>query len=204
MPATFLTLSLFLQFGLGLEPVYAGMVTIPFALASAVTSWYSGKVVTTYGRSIVVLGLFGVVIGFGGVLASAFLLPAAVSPWVIAAFMTIAGAGGGAVIAPNQTLTLADVPVTSGGVAGSIGQVGQRVGTAVGIAAATAAFYVTIYAEEGSVGELMLYQDAFRNAALVILTFVGLALLLALVDLRGRKAGTLENTPSATEGLPQD
>ncbi|WAB82996.1 MFS transporter [Microcella daejeonensis] len=204
MPATFLTLSLFLQFGLGLEPVYAGMVTIPFALASAVTSWYSGKVVTTYGRSIVVLGLFGVVIGFGGVLASAFLLPAAISPWVIAAFMTIAGAGGGAVIAPNQTLTLADVPVTSGGVAGSIGQVGQRVGTAVGIAAATAAFYVTIYAEEGSVGELMLYQDAFRNAALVILTFVGLALLLALVDLRGRKAGTLENTPSATEGLPQD
>lgn len=81
---------------------------------------------------------------------------------------------------------------------------GQRVGTAVGIAAATAAFYVTIYAEEGSVGELMLYQDAFRNAAFVILTFVGLALLLAVIDLRGRKAGTLANTPSATEGLPED
>ena len=204
MPATFLILSLFLQLGLGLEPVYAGMVTIPFALASAVTSWYSGKIVATWGRSIVVLGLVGVVVGFGGVLASAFLLPADVSPWAVAAFMTIAGAGGGAVIAPNQTLTLADVPVTSGGVAGSIGQVGQRVGTAVGIAAATAAFYATIYAEEGTVGQLMVYQDAFRNAAFIILTFVGLALLLAVLDLRGRRAGTLANTPSATEGLPQD
>ncbi len=189
MPATFLTLSLFLQFGLGLEPVFAGMVTIPFALASAVTSWYSGRVVTTIGRPIVVGGLVAVVLGFGGVLASAFLLPAELAPWAVAGFMTLAGAGGGAVIAPNQTLTLAEVPVTSAGVAGSIGQVGQRVGTAVGIAAATAAFYATIYAEAGDAGRLMVYQDAFRNAALVILAFVGMALLLAVLDLRARRAG---------------
>lgn len=197
MPATFLTLSLFLQFGLGLEPVYAGMVTIPFALASAVTSWYSGRVATTIGRPVVVWGLFGVIGGFGGVLASAFLLPAELSPWAIAGFMTLAGAGGGAVIAPNQTLTLADVPLTSAGVAGSIGQVGQRAGTAVGIAAATAAFYATIYAEEGTAGRVTVYQDAFLHAALVIISFVSVALVLALLDLRARRTGALENSPSA-------
>jgi MFS family permease len=38
MPATFLTLTLFVQQGLGLEPVFAGMITIPFALASASSS----------------------------------------------------------------------------------------------------------------------------------------------------------------------
>lgn len=197
LPATFLTLSLFLQFGLGLEPVYAGMVTIPFALASAVTSWYSGRVATTIGRPVVVWGLIGVVLGLGGTIASAFLLPAGVSPWVIAAFMALAGAGGGAVIAPNQTLTLADVPLTSAGVAGSIGQVGQRAGTAVGIAAATAAFYATIYAEEGMVGRVDVYQNAFLHAALVILGFVSVALVLALLDLRARRTGALENSPSA-------
>ena len=197
MPGLFLTLSLFLQFGLGLEPVYAGMVTIPFALASAVTSWYSGRVVTTLGRALVVWGIVAVVLGLGGVLASAFLLPPEVSPWVIAGCMTLAGAGGGAVIAPNQTLTLADVPLTSAGVAGSIGQVGQRVGTAVGIAAATAAFYATIYAERGEAGRVTIFQDAFLHAALVIVGFVVAALALALVDLRARRTGTLEHSPSA-------
>ena len=152
---------------------------------------------TRFARPIVVWGIVAVVAGLGGVLASAFLLPPAVSPWAVAGFMTLAGAGGGAVIAPNQTLTLADVPLTSAGVAGSIGQVGQRVGTAVGIAAATAAFYATIYAEPGDGGRVTVFQEAFLHAALVILAFVAAALALALVDLRARRACTLEHSPSA-------
>ncbi|HET8957876.1 MAG TPA: MFS transporter [Microcella sp.] len=189
MPATFLTLTLFLQMGLELAAVYAGMVTIPFALASAVTSFYSGKVVEKFGRLIVVVGLVGVLIGFSGAVAAALFLPAIAVPWAMALAMLIAGAGGGAVIAPNQTLALAEVPVTSGGVAGSIGQVGQRVGTAVGLAAATSAFYATIYAEEGSFSQLIVYQDAYRNAAFVVVFFVAIALTMALIDLRARVAG---------------
>lgn len=189
MPATFLTLTLFLQLGLDLPAVYAGMVTIPFALASAVTSFYSGKVVDRYGRLIVVVGLVGVLAGFGGAVASALLLPPIAVPWAMAVAMLVAGAGGGAVIAPNQTLALAEVPVTSGGVAGSIGQVGQRVGTAVGLAAAVSAFYATVYREEGMFSQLVVYQDAYRNAGAVIVLFVSIALIVALVDLRARRAG---------------
>jgi MFS family permease len=148
-------------------------------------------VVDKYGRSIVVAGLIGVFLGFGLILLAALTLPADILPWAVAVAMGVAGAGGGAVLAPNQTLALEDVPVTSGGVAGSIGQVGQRIGTAVGLAAATAAFYATVYAETGTASTMVVFQDAYRNAASVVLLFIAVALVIALVDLRARRAGAM-------------
>ena len=64
----FLTLTLFLQLGQGLAAVFAGMVTIPFALMMALSSFYSGRVVERYGRGLVVTGLAIVFVGFGLVL----------------------------------------------------------------------------------------------------------------------------------------
>jgi hypothetical protein len=113
-----------------------------------------------------------------------------VTPFAMAGAMLVAGIGGGAVISPNQTLTLADVPVESGGVAGSIGQLGQRIGTAVGLAAATATFYATVYSERTSASgspDLAVYHDAYRNSTFVTIGFVALALVFALLDARARK-----------------
>src|SRR5690606_27482566 len=45
LPPVFLLTTLFLQIGLGMAAVYAGMVTIGFALASSVASWISGHLV---------------------------------------------------------------------------------------------------------------------------------------------------------------
>lgn len=186
MPATFLTLTLYLQQGLGLSPVFAGMVTIPFALASAVTAWVSGRLVGRIGRPLVVGGLALVLVGFVLNLVLAITLPPDSAPWGMAAAMLLAGAGGGAVISPNQTLTLADVPVSEGGLAGSIGQLGQRIGTAVGLAAATAAFYSVVSTERGA--EIVVYHDAYRAAVLVVLGFIALALLAAIADQVQRRA----------------
>ncbi|MDO9395986.1 MAG: MFS transporter, partial [Herbiconiux sp.] len=147
IPAVFLLTTLFLQEGLGYAPVFAGMVSIPFALTSAISSLIGGRLVTKYGRSLVVLGLVIAFVGFVLVLLAAVLPPADVSIWLMAAAMAVAGAGGGLVISPNQTLTLAEIPVTEGGVAGSMAQVGQRVGTAMGVAAASSIFFATLYRE---------------------------------------------------------
>ena len=76
-------------------------------------------------------------------------LPDDVVPWAVAAVMVIGGAGGGLVIAPNQTLALEDVPVAEGGLAGSVGQLGQRIGAAIGTAVALSLFYATIFRESG-------------------------------------------------------
>ena len=137
-------------------------------------------------RTLVVGGLASVIVGFLLVIAAATLLPPDLSPWYMAAAMTVAGAGGGFVISPNQTLTLARVPVAMAGVAGSMSQVGQRVGTAIGVAAGSSAFFATLYREDGA-GPIALYHDGFRNGALVSVGLIVLALVFALADLRARR-----------------
>ncbi|MEX2441281.1 MAG: MFS transporter, partial [Pontimonas sp.] len=120
LPATFIAQTLWLQNGLGFSPVVAGMVTIPFALLSALSSWRSGLVVHRYGRILVVGGLTLVIIGFGSTVVLGHLVADEWMAWAVAASMAVAGLGGGAVISPNQTLMLEDIPVREGGLAGSI------------------------------------------------------------------------------------
>jgi EmrB/QacA subfamily drug resistance transporter len=180
LPATFLMTTLYLQEGLDLSPVAAGLVGVPFALTSAVTALYGGRLVDKYGRSLVVVGLVAVVCGFVLDVVLAVVLPVELAPWGMAGAMLIAGAGGGLVVSPNQTLTLSAVPVSEGGVAGSMAQLGQRVGTAVGTSVATSVFF-SVVAREGGDG-VMAYHDAFRLGVLVAIAFMVVALVLASVD----------------------
>jgi EmrB/QacA subfamily drug resistance transporter len=187
IPAMFLIVTLFLQQGLGLEAVFAGMVSIPFALASAATSWIGGRLVNKHGRKIVVLGVTLAAIGIAATLPISAFASDALTPWLIAAVLTIAGAGGGFVISPNQTLTLQDVPVTQGGVAGSVAQVGQRVGTAIGVAVASSTFFATLYAEKGLDTSAAIYRDAYGRGTTIVVVLLAVALVLSLVDLRKRE-----------------
>jgi MFS family permease len=188
LPALFLLTTLFLQIGLGLEPVFAGMVSIGFALASAVTSWIGGNLVSTHGRVVVVWGLVGVLICAGGLVLTALYTDPAWTPYIAAAVMIIGGAGGGLVISPNQALTLADIPVKQGGLAGSVGQLGQRIGAAVGTAVGLSMFYAAIYRESGTHDDLVVYHDAYAFGMLSVGLFLGLAFLVAVVDLTARRA----------------
>jgi MFS family permease len=186
LPATFIVLTLFLQRGLGFSPVVAGMVTIPFALVSAYTSYRSGKVVHKRGRPLVVVGLLAVLAGFGLVVLASVTIPDAYMPWAVAVAMTLAGAGGGAVISPNQTLMLEDIPVHQGGLAGSLAQVGQRIGTAIGLAAALSVFFYVL-ADEANEPLSVAYHDAFAIALTVVVGLVALALVFALLDTKVRE-----------------
>lgn len=187
LPALFLMTNLYLQIGLGLAAVYAGMVSIGFALSSAVASWISGSRVARWGRVLVVWGLILMLASTLGLVACALLLPAEITPWAMAAVQIVGGVGGGIVMAPNQTLTLSDIPVAQGGLAGSIGQLGQRIGTAIGSSIAIALFYSTIYRERGTLPDLVVYHDAYGTAMGVISGFIALALALALVDWVSRR-----------------
>lgn len=191
-PAMFLVTTLFLQIGLGLEPVYAGMTSIGFALASAVTSWIGGNLVATHGRVVVVWGLVGMLASVGGLMLAALYSAPAWTPYLVAAVMTVGGAGGGLVIAPNQTLTLADIPVRQGGLAGSVGQLGQRIGAAVGTAVALSLFYATIYRESGTRDDLAVYLDAYEFGMLAVAVFLALAFVVSIVDLTARRRGSVE------------
>ncbi|MDQ1085083.1 MULTISPECIES: MFS transporter [Microbacterium] len=192
IPAMFLLGTLFLQGGLGLEPVFAGMVTIGFAVASAWSSWIGGNLVMKLGRPLVVWGILGMVATAGALVLVALFTAPEWTPWMMAAVMAFGGFAGGLVISPNQTLTLADIPVRSGGVAGSVGQLGQRIGTAVGTAVALALFYATVYREQGTVDDtVVLYHDAYATGMIAVGVFLSLALLAGVADLAKRaKAGS--------------
>jgi len=187
-PALFLLTTLYLQEGIGLAAVYAGMVTIGFALASAIASWIGGNLVGRFGRPVVVWGLAGVLACAVGLAAAALYTPPSATVWVMAGIMIVGGFGGGLVISPNQTLTLADIPVRQGGVAGSVGQLGQRIGTAVGTAVALSLFYSTIYRERGSGHtSLVVYHDAYAYGMVAVAVFIALSFVISVVDLTARR-----------------
>uniref|UniRef100_A0A942YAB0 MFS transporter n=1 Tax=Neobacillus citreus TaxID=2833578 RepID=A0A942YAB0_9BACI len=188
LPASFLMVTLYLQEGLGLEPLYAGMVSIPFAATSAVGSYVGGRIVNRVGRALVVVGLGFVVAGFVLLMLAAVLTEPSVTPWAMAGAFLVGGIGGGFVVSPNQTLTLAEVPVEQSGVAGSMQQLGQRVGTAIGTAVATSIFYGIVRAEQsGSGNRLDAYHDAFRSGTTFTVSLMALALVLAVSDLVVRR-----------------
>ena len=187
MPSMFLLTTLYLQHGLGLEAVFAGMVGIGFALLSAVGSWVGGNLVNRIGRPLVVWGLVILMVGIGLLVLFAFVTPPEVTPWAMAGAMTIGGVGGGLVISPNQTLTLADIPVRQGGLAGSVGQLGQRIGTAIGTAVTLSLFYSTIFRESSGSPDLAVYHDAYGVGMLAVAIFVAIAFGIGVADLAARR-----------------
>jgi hypothetical protein len=126
-----------------------------------------------------------VLVGFVLVLLAGLYASVEAGPWLIAVAMTVTGLGGGFVISPNQTLTLTEVPVTQGGVAGSMAQVGQRVGTAIGVAAVISTFYAALYAGNGRSDQIQVYRDGFLGGMAVVIALVGIAVIFAVIDLIG-------------------
>jgi EmrB/QacA subfamily drug resistance transporter len=175
----FFIYTLFLQSGLHYTALEAGLAVTPFALGSAAASALGGRIVNRYGRPLVVLGLILVAAGLLATVVVLHFVPGHGAGWAAALPQLIAGLGSGLVISPNQTLTLAEVPVRRAGSAGAVLQTGQRIGTAMGIAAVGALFFARLAGTGGDWGA------AFRVALWVTVGFVLIALVVAVVDVVG-------------------
>src|SRR5208337_5519448 len=66
----------------------------------------------------------------------------------------------------EEALTLAEVPPVAGGSAAGVPQAGQRIGSAVGIAAAGPVFFSTLTATHGD------YARAFQDGLVIIVALV--------------------------------
>ncbi|MGW0507596.1 MFS transporter [Micromonospora sp. NPDC003241] len=175
--AIFFIFTLYLQNGRGYSALIAGLAITPFALGSAVASAVGGRIVNRFGRPLVAVGLLAVVVGLGLVALAIELAPHAPVPWVTAAPLLLAGLGSGLVIAPNQTLTLAQVPVPQAGSGAGMLQTGQRIGSAAGIAAVGAVFFSVVASGNDA------WSKAFERSLLVSAGIIALALVVALVDI---------------------
>jgi EmrB/QacA subfamily drug resistance transporter len=181
----FFVLTLYFQAGLGYSALLAGLAVTPFAAGSAATAAVGGRFVTRTGRVMVVVGLLLVLIGL--VVTDVMLVlhgDEQDAAWWTAVPLLVAGIGSGLVISPNQTLTLANVPVHRAGSAGGVIQTGQRMGTAAGIALVGSVYFATLSSSHG---------DDARAAGYGLRIAAGLtavALAVGVVDvLRNRGAG---------------
>ncbi len=164
----FLVISVHAQETLGLSALATGVLLTPFALGAAATSPLAGRLVSRFQRSLTVSALS---VMMTGILLAALLTPGregAALWWTLVPCLLLAGLGGGGVISPNFTLTLAEVPPRMGGAAGAALQTGQRIGSSLG-----AALLITAYQLGG-----------LRASLLTALAILSLALTAAVLSLR--------------------
>ncbi|MET8044784.1 MFS transporter [Micromonospora sp. NPDC005215] len=175
--AIFFIFTLFLQMGLGYSALVAGLAITPFALGSAAAAVLGGRIVNRIGRPLVAIGLLTIVVGLAATVVALRLAPDAPAPWVAAGPLLVAGIGSGLVIAPNQTITLADVPVTQSGSGAGMLQTGQRIGAAAGIAAVGSVFFSSLADSRGN------WTTSFERSLMLATGIIALALICALIDI---------------------
>lgn len=171
----FFVLAVYFQRGLGYSALLAGLALTPFAVGSSVSSIIGGRLVARFGRRLVTVGLCGALLGLlitDAVLAFA---PGPWAGWAVALPLLVAGMGSGLVISPNQTVTLSEIDPAAGGTAAGVQQTGQRIGSSLGIAAASGVFFYAL----GTGG----YTTAITHGLWVSVAFVAAALVVAVVDL---------------------
>jgi EmrB/QacA subfamily drug resistance transporter len=173
----FFALTLYFQNGLAYSALIAGLAVTPFAIASGTTAGVGGRIVHRFGRRLVAIGLGLVIVGFVGAIVAVHLAPEHGTGWATVVPLLVAGLGSGLVISPNQTLTLSQVPVPRAGTAGGLLQTGQRIGSAVGIAAVGSVFFARVAATGGN------FAPAFERGVEVATAFVAVALVIAVIDI---------------------
>lgn len=132
MCSLFFFIALFLQRGLLLEPIPAGLALLPFTAVIATIAPFAGRMADGTGpRILIASGL--------GLLAGGLVMLAVVGPESGASGMApglvVAGVGLGLASAPVTTAALALVPDSSTGSASATVSVSRLVGLAIGVAA---------------------------------------------------------------------
>ena len=184
--ALMLVTSMMLQKGLGRTALAVGLVQLPFAIASGLCASQSGRLVPTWGRKLVVLGLAVTLIGFLALIMIIHLAPVSTIMWYLGVACFVMGAGNGVVISPNQALSFQDVSPQHGSVAGAVLQVGQRTGSAIGMAVVMAV-YLSIFSSQVTVlGSTLAARNGATWALLISCSFVAVAFAIAILDLRRR------------------
>ncbi|GAA3775733.1 MFS transporter [Microbacterium kribbense] len=171
--------ALYMQEGLGATALQSGLVGLPSSIVSVFAALWGGRSVAKHGRKVVVGGLYSAVVGLVLSIAVVWLhAEGLASEWWLLFTLSFIGFAQGAVISPNQALTLAEVPLQYAGSSGGVMQTGQRIGTSVGISVIPALAFGALALADWSV--------AFILSFVAIIVVVLVALAVAYRDLRQR------------------
>ncbi|RKS06360.1 EmrB/QacA subfamily drug resistance transporter [Nocardiopsis sp. Huas11] len=159
----FLLLSLYLQLGTGRSALDTGLVILPYAVGSIITSGIGARFADRAGRALLVSGALVLAASQAALLV---LLQdgAAPSYWALAAPMFLGGLGLGLTAPSLINVVLSGVPAKDAGAVGGVLTTVTQVGNAFGVAVLGAVFFARMEdAVVGGADAHLAYTDAFTS-----------------------------------------
>lgn len=189
----FLLLSIYLQDGTGRTALTTGLVTLPYALGSMVTSGAGVKLAARHGRRLLITGSLVIAASH----AAMWLVVTRVDQpawWQLGGPLLLGGLGLGLAAPPLVNVVLAAVPGRQAGAAGGVLSTVNQIGGSVGVAVLGTLFFTRV-AHADSGGRAAAFGDAF---AAVLPWQVGLYLIAAAL-MTLLPAATHTDQPSPAE-----
>ncbi len=159
----FLLLALYLQLGTGRSALDTGLIILPYAVGSIITSGVGVVFAARIGRALLVSG--SLVLAVSQALLLVIVRDGAdPSYWALALPLFIGGLGLGLAAPPLIDVVLAGVPAKDAGAAGGVLTTVGQVGGAAGIAALGVVFFGALERSvAGGATPLVAYGDAFAS-----------------------------------------
>lgn len=189
-----LVLALYYQDGLGFTALQSGLGVTAYAIGSVFGAPVAGRFVSRVGRPLllVAVGVFTAVTVVLGVLVQTG--ADATDPLTVILRLCVPlfllGIAAGAIVTPNQTLTLAEVDPRRGGVAGGVVQTSQRVGASIGQTVLGTTFVLALGGAARAIApgspapDPSSFAHALTLALGVSVVFSGVAIMLSAVEVR--------------------
>ncbi|OZD46413.1 hypothetical protein CH252_21645 [Rhodococcus sp. 06-1477-1B] len=189
-----LVLALYYQDGLGFTALQSGLGVTAYAVGSVFGAPVAGRFVSRVGRPLllVAVGVFTAVTVVLGVLVQTG--ADATDPLTVILRLCVPlfllGIAAGAIVTPNQTLTLAEVDPRRGGVAGGVVQTSQRVGASIGQTVLGTTFVLALGGAARAIApgspapDPSSFAHALTLALGVSVVFSGVAIVLSAVEVR--------------------
>jgi EmrB/QacA subfamily drug resistance transporter len=136
-----LGLTLFLQLGLGMSALDAGLTFAPLGIAFAATSLLARPLIARYGPRVASAGLVVAAAALAGQLLNIRLSGGAIDGWRLAPLFFVVGIGNGLVIPPLIGVSLVDVAPAKAGAASGTLATGQQFALTAGIAVLSEIFF---------------------------------------------------------------
>jgi hypothetical protein len=141
IPAFFLIFSLTLQIGLGYTPLRAGLTTLPWSVATAISSVFSVRLAPRLGKRILQFGSVLLTLGMVGIILTVHLRGDSLDGPELIPALVVAGLGMGCIIAPLINIILAGIHHGDAGSASGVLTTMQQVGGAMGVAVVGVIFF---------------------------------------------------------------
>ena len=139
-----LGLTLFLQVGLGLSALNAGLSFAPLGVAFACTSLLAQPLIARHGARVVTAGLVVAIAALGGLLLDVHLSGNATDPARLAPLFFAIGIGNGIVMPALIGVSLSDVPPQKAGAAAGTLATSQQFSVAAGVAVLSEIFFAAL------------------------------------------------------------